>query len=292
MHDPIASRPIHWAGPGLTRIPFALYSDTQTAADEQARIFRGETWNYLCLDAELPDSGSYRTTFVGETPVVVVRDEDGEIYAFENRCAHRGALIALEKSGTRRATSSASTTPGATTAQGDLTGVAFEKGVEGPGRHAARFLQGRTRPAQAAHRDLLRPGLRQLQRGRARHRGIPRRRDLRAHRARAAQAGRGHRPLHAGAAEQLEALRREREGHLPREPPAPVLHHLRAQPPVAEGRRDRRRERRPSRELFDDRRSGREGCLVQGAGAALRQRPLPAEGPERAGPASRNTTTA
>jgi terephthalate 1,2-dioxygenase oxygenase component alpha subunit len=31
--------------------------------------------------------------------VVVVKDDDGEIYAFENRCAHRGALIALEKSG-------------------------------------------------------------------------------------------------------------------------------------------------------------------------------------------------
>ena len=62
MND-IASQPIHWAGPGLTRIPFALYSDAQTASDEQARIFRGEVWNYLCLEAELPDAGSYRTTF-------------------------------------------------------------------------------------------------------------------------------------------------------------------------------------------------------------------------------------
>ena len=33
-------------------------------------------------------------------PVIVVRGADGEIHAFENRCAHRGALIALDDSGT------------------------------------------------------------------------------------------------------------------------------------------------------------------------------------------------
>jgi len=131
MND-IAPQPIHWAGPGLTRIPFALYSDTQTAADEQTRIFRGEVWNYLCLEAELPESGSYRTTFAGETPVVVVRDEDGEIYAFENRCAHRGALIALEKSG-RAENFQCVYHAWSYSRQGDLTGVAFEKGVRGQG---------------------------------------------------------------------------------------------------------------------------------------------------------------
>src|ERR1700712_1626470 len=89
----------HWKGPALTRVPFEVYTDTALAVQEQDRIFRGETWNYLCLEAELPESGNYRTTFVGETPVVVVKDAAGEIRAFENRCAHRGALIALEKSG-------------------------------------------------------------------------------------------------------------------------------------------------------------------------------------------------
>jgi len=132
MQNHIAPQPIHWAGPGLTRIPFAVYSDAQLAADEQARIFRGEVWNYLCLEAELPESGSYRTTFAGETPVVVVRDDDGEIYAFENRCAHRGALIALEKSG-RAENFQCVYHAWSYSRQGDLTGVAFEKGVKGQG---------------------------------------------------------------------------------------------------------------------------------------------------------------
>lgn len=134
------TQPIHWAGPGLTRIPFALYSDAQTAADEQARIFRGEVWNYLCLEAELPDSGSYRTTFAGETPVVVVRDGDGEIYAFENRCAHRGALIALEKSG-RTENFQCVYHAWSYSRQGDLTGIAFEKGVKGQGGMPAGFCK-------------------------------------------------------------------------------------------------------------------------------------------------------
>ena len=80
-------QPIYWKSPALTRIPYSLYTDCDLPSLEQERIFRGNVWNYLCLEAELPATGSYRTTFAGETPVVVVRDDDNEIYAFENRCA-------------------------------------------------------------------------------------------------------------------------------------------------------------------------------------------------------------
>lgn len=131
---------IHWRGPGLTRVPFDLYNDRLTAQQEQERIFRGATWNYLCLDAELPEAGSYRTTFVGETPVVVVKDDDGEIYAFENRCAHRGALIALEKCG-KAESFQCVYHAWSYNRQGDLTGVAFEKGVKGKGGMPASFCK-------------------------------------------------------------------------------------------------------------------------------------------------------
>jgi phenylpropionate dioxygenase-like ring-hydroxylating dioxygenase large terminal subunit len=131
---------IHWSTPGLTRVPFEVYTDAQLAAQEQQRIFHGETWNFLCLEADLPGGGDFRTTFVGDTPVVVVRDDDGEIYAFENRCAHRGALIALEKSGkvdgfqcVYHAWSYSR--------QGDLTGVAFEQGVKGQGGMGKDFCK-------------------------------------------------------------------------------------------------------------------------------------------------------
>ena len=131
---------IQWTSPGLTRVPFDVYDDELTAAEEQARIFRGEVWNYLCLDVELGEAGAYRTTFVGETPVVVVRDDDGEIYAFENRCAHRGALIALEKSGCADSFQCVYHAWNYNR-QGDLTGVAFERGVKGQGGMPASFCK-------------------------------------------------------------------------------------------------------------------------------------------------------
>lgn len=131
---------IRWTTPGQTRVPYTVYLDDKVPEREQQRIFRGATWNYLCLEAELVEPGSYRTTLVGETPVVVARAEDGELYAFENRCAHRGALIALEKSG-RTDSFQCVYHAWSYSLQGDLTGVAFEKGVKGQGGMPASFCK-------------------------------------------------------------------------------------------------------------------------------------------------------
>ena len=124
---------IQWIPQGETRVPLAVYRDDQVFADEQRNIYRGDTWNYLCLENEIPESGDYRTTFVGETPVVVARDADGEIYAFENRCTHRGALICLEKSGKDAKDFQCVYHAWTYSLKGDLKGVAFEGGVNGAG---------------------------------------------------------------------------------------------------------------------------------------------------------------
>ena len=50
---------------------------------ELRRIFEGPLWNYVCLESDLVEPGDYRTAFVGEMPVIVVRGEGGEIHAFE-----------------------------------------------------------------------------------------------------------------------------------------------------------------------------------------------------------------
>ena len=84
---------------GLTRIPYWVYTDPDILALEQKRLFEGPVWNFLCLETELSNVGDYRTTFVGSMPVVVARADDGELCAFENRCAHRGALICLDDCG-------------------------------------------------------------------------------------------------------------------------------------------------------------------------------------------------
>ena len=80
-------------------MPYWVYQDAAVYAEEQKRIFLGPTWSYLCLEAELAEPGSFVTTFVGEMPVVVARDPAGQLHAFENRCAHRGALICMQARG-------------------------------------------------------------------------------------------------------------------------------------------------------------------------------------------------
>ena len=90
---------VEWPKGMVSGAPYWAYQDEATYRLEQKRIFEGPVWNYVCLEADVAKAGDYRTTFVGEMPIIVVRGEDGEIYAFENRCAHRGALIALDDGG-------------------------------------------------------------------------------------------------------------------------------------------------------------------------------------------------
>ena len=41
------SEPFSWPEPGVTRVPFRLFSDPDIYDLEQQRIFRGKVWNYL-----------------------------------------------------------------------------------------------------------------------------------------------------------------------------------------------------------------------------------------------------
>src|SRR6185437_1087052 len=60
---------------------------------EVERIFHGATWNFVALEAEIPNPGDFKRSFVGPTPVIVARDRDGAVRVVENRCAHRGAEL-------------------------------------------------------------------------------------------------------------------------------------------------------------------------------------------------------
>src|SRR6202041_4103765 len=72
---------LEWPAEGVSRAPYRVMSDPEIYAQEQERIFRGPVWNYLCLEAELPEPGSFRTSSIGDTPIVVARNKDGAIGA-------------------------------------------------------------------------------------------------------------------------------------------------------------------------------------------------------------------
>ncbi|CAM5498980.1 Rieske 2Fe-2S domain-containing protein [Eoetvoesiella caeni] len=80
-----------WPAEGLDAIPDWVYTSQEVYDREMERIFHGDTWNYVALEAEIPNPGDYKRSFVGATPVVVSRAQDGSLHVFENRCAHRGA---------------------------------------------------------------------------------------------------------------------------------------------------------------------------------------------------------
>jgi len=128
----------HWPAEGVTRVPYRVFADPEIYRLEQERIFRGAVWSYVALEAEVPNSGDFKATFVGDTPVVVSRDRDGSLHAFVNRCAHRGALVCREVKG-NRANHVCVYHQWSYDLRGRLTGVPFRKGIDGKGGYSSDF---------------------------------------------------------------------------------------------------------------------------------------------------------
>lgn len=137
-----------WPAEGLTRIPDWVYTDQTIYEREVEKIFHGRTWNYVALECEVPKAGDFIRSNVGPTPVVVVRDDDGSINVFENRCSHRAAEFCRELSGNAKEF----VCPyhqWSYDLQGHLVGVPFRRGVNGKGGMPADF-----NPAQHGLRRL------------------------------------------------------------------------------------------------------------------------------------------
>jgi anthranilate 1,2-dioxygenase large subunit len=90
---------VAWPREDYSRVPFWLYHDRDVYVQEQERIFKGPIWAFLGHEAEIPKPGDFRTSFIGETPILFARGEDGQIHAMVNRCAHRGAQVRRETQG-------------------------------------------------------------------------------------------------------------------------------------------------------------------------------------------------
>jgi anthranilate 1,2-dioxygenase large subunit len=88
-----------WPRNDYSRVPYRLYRDPEIYEEELERVFRGKAWSFIGLEAEIPHPGDFRTSFLGDTPIVINRDNDGAIHCFVNRCAHRGAMVRREIAG-------------------------------------------------------------------------------------------------------------------------------------------------------------------------------------------------
>ncbi|XDZ51195.1 Rieske 2Fe-2S domain-containing protein [Neisseriaceae bacterium CLB008] len=80
------------------RVHTSLYTEAEIFKDEMDKVF-ANTWVWVGHDSEIPESGSYKTAFVGQQPVILVRDRKKNVHVLLNRCRHRAATVCEHKKG-------------------------------------------------------------------------------------------------------------------------------------------------------------------------------------------------
>ncbi|WP_374146790.1 aromatic ring-hydroxylating dioxygenase subunit alpha [Sphingomonas sp. 28-63-12] len=87
--------------PKLADIPAGRYVDPAFLALEQEGLWK-RSWLYAGHVDQLPEPGSWFLVRNTGSPILIVRDLQGDIRAFYNSCRHRGGPLVKEEAGTAR----------------------------------------------------------------------------------------------------------------------------------------------------------------------------------------------
>ncbi|TNF87040.1 MAG: aromatic ring-hydroxylating dioxygenase subunit alpha [Gammaproteobacteria bacterium] len=79
-------------------LPHQYYHDATTWAWECEQVFRRHWW-LIGIESELTDSGDYLAITLMKWPLVIVRDQAGELRAFYNLCRHRAGPLVFDGAG-------------------------------------------------------------------------------------------------------------------------------------------------------------------------------------------------
>ncbi|WP_182358468.1 aromatic ring-hydroxylating oxygenase subunit alpha [Tomitella gaofuii] len=95
LDQPLGTQPTDY---NPRTLPFSWYSDPEIYRRETKAIFE-KFWQYVGPTHSLPNPGDFFRIQIGDVPVLVTRDKDGELHALVNVCRHRGAEVKLEQAG-------------------------------------------------------------------------------------------------------------------------------------------------------------------------------------------------
>ena len=74
------------------------WGDEEVFHREMETIFR-HSWQYVAHESEIPEPGDYVVRKMGRDPVIVVRDENGDVRVHLNTCRQRGVPLSRADSG-------------------------------------------------------------------------------------------------------------------------------------------------------------------------------------------------